>query len=336
MMKKLIYVLAAVILAGSFCSQSLAEDIEKKFTLFALIDNYTTVDEVNSDSSNIAYYYEGDVLKAARRDPRPDEASTNSLKIQDAYQVLLGGSYGINSWLLLEGSVGYSQADVGDLEVAIRFSDEVDPEAAELFEDKNEHLFRLYLLPVGTLTRIPIQTTAYVRFRPKSNFNPYIGAGIGYILVDFESSPEFDQFSSRIDQSIGALKVANQTDLVYRDLGPATVDAPDSLEYHFAGGFDYTFKKHWAIFLDAKYVFASKRMSVKIDGVEKFGRGFPSDLISEYDTIPPLEGEPYHIISGGAYDFNGDGILDGNLYYANGGNIKYGGFSLGVGIKYTF
>ncbi|MEW5806742.1 MAG: OmpW family outer membrane protein [Acidobacteriota bacterium] len=336
MMKKLSCFMGAMILAGFLRCPIFAEDIEKKFTLFALLNNYTTSDEINSDASNRAYYIRGGYLEAVRPDPRPDNASSNSLKIQDAYQMMFGANYGITSWFLIEASIGYSKSDVGDLEVCVRFEDEVDPEAAKLYQDKNEHLFRLYLLPVGELTRVPIQTSGIIRFRPKSNFNPYIGAGIGFIMVEFDSSSELDQFSSRIDRSIGTFMSAYQSEYLNRDLGPVTVEAPDSLEYHVAGGFDYTFKKHWAIFMDAKYVFASKRMSVKVDGVEKFGRGFPNLEVEDWETVPPIYGEPYGISSGGAFDFNGDGILDGGMYYVNGGNIKYGGFSLGVGIKYTF
>jgi hypothetical protein len=77
-------------------------------------------------------------------------------------------------------------------------------------------------------------------------------------------------------------------------------------------------------------------MKIKVNDYEKFGIGFPNGRVEQWDLIPPIEGQPYQITDGGAFDFDQDGVLDGGLYYVNGGNLKYGGFSLGVGVKYTF
>ncbi len=336
MMKKLFSFLVAAALIGLFFNQIFAEDIEKKLTLSFSINNLTTVDELRSDADNRAFYLAGETLITVRPDPRPDYAANNSMKIQDSFEAMIGASYGFNSWFLIQTDVGYSKSDIGDLEVSVRFPDAIDPEAEQLYEDKREHLFRLYLLPVGTLTRVPIQTSAIIRFRAKSTFNPYIGAGVGYILVEFKPSTELNDFSQRIDGSTGVFRDARLSSYETRDLGPVTIEAPNSLEYHFVGGFDYTFKKHWSVYMDARYMFASKRMRLKVDNVEKFGVGMPNGRVENWDFVPPIEGQPYFISSGGAFDFNGDGVLDGGMYYANGGDLKYGGFSLGIGVKYTF
>ncbi len=336
MMKKLFPFLVAAALIALFFNQIFAEDIEKKLTLSFSINNLTTVDEVRSGADYRAYYMIGESLIAVRADPRPDYAANNVMKIRDSFEAKVGASYGFNSWFLIQADVGYSKSDIENLEVSVRFPDAIDPEAEQLFEDKNEHLFRLYLLPVGTMTRVPIQTSAIIRFRPKSNFNPYIGAGVGYILVEFKPSTELNDFSRRIDGSTGVFRDARLSSYVARDLGPVTIEAPNSLEYHFVGGIDYTFRKHWSVYMDARYMFASKRMKLKIDDVEKFGIGMPNGRVEDWDIIPPIEGQPYIITSGGAFDFNGDGVLDGGMYYANGGSLKYGGFSVGIGVKYTF
>ncbi len=341
MIKRNCYLLCCcVIFAGIITSNAFAEDIEKKWRLSFGLDSYTTQDEIKSDADNRAYYMDDqNKVTEVGVDPRPDTAATNVCQIEDVLQLHVGASYAFNSWFLIEFSAGYSKADIGDLEVTALF--DIDQEAQDLLTE-GTFLFRLYPLPVGELTKIPIQLSSVVRFRPKSNFNPYLGVGIGYILTEFEPSPEINSLSSAIDRSVGAFLSASYGGVIpldkFRDLGPVTIETPESLEWHVLGGIEYTFRKNWAIFLDSKYIFAARSMRIKIDGVEKFGKGFPDGEVrlSEVDYIPSEGGEPYWITSGGGIDFNGDGQMDTGLYYVNGGDIKYGGFSLGVGIKYTF
>jgi hypothetical protein len=274
-------------------------------------------------------------------DPRPDAAATNVCQIEDSFVVNVAGSYAFNSYFLLELKAGYSKSDVGDLEVSALF--DIDEEAQTLFDEYGLLLFRWYSLPVGELTRMPLQLSSIVRFRPQSNLNPYIGAGVGYIFTEFSTSSEFNDFSRKIDQSVGAFLSAYYAGGAippekYHDLAPATVEAPDSWEYHILGGLEYTFKKHWAVFLDAQYLFAADRMRIKVDGLEKFGIGFPDGEVEfgEVEIIPGPIGQPYRILYGGGIDFDGNGTGDSGSYYVNNGDIKYGGFSIGVGIKYTF
>ncbi len=341
MLRKTYYSFFIIILAAIFAGNCFAEDIEKKWRMSFSISNYSTEDELRSDADNRAFYYDADNLISIGVDPRPDAAATNVNQIEDAFLLNVAGSYAFNSWFLLELSVGYSKSDVGDLEVTALFDNDL--EAQYLYDERSELLFRWYSLEVGELTRIPIQITPMIRFRPKSNFNPYLGVGVGYIITDFKSSAEMNRFSSNIDQAVGAFLSATYPGGAipsekYHDLGPATVEVPDSWEYHIQGGVEYTFKKHWAAFFDAQYVFATDRMRIKVDGVEKFGIGFPQGEVDIVEglIIPGPIGQPYRILTGGGIDFDGDGIADSGSYYVNGGDIKYGGFSIGVGIRYTF
>lgn len=342
MARKIIYSFFIVILAGLFAGSSFAEDIEKKWQLSFSLNNYSTEDQIRSDADNRAFYVDAtETVLSVGVDPRPDAAATNVNQIEDAFLLNVAGSYAFNSWFLLEVRVGYSKADVGDLEVMALFDN--DPEAQFLFDERGEFLFRWYSLDVGELTRVPLQLTPIIRFRPKSNFNPYIGAGVGYIFTEFNSSSQMDAFSSNIDHAVGAFLSATYPGGAipankYHDLGPATVETPDSWEWHLLGGLEYTFKKHWAVFFDAQYVFATDNMSIKVDGVEKFGIGFPDGTvdITEGIIIPGPIGQPYRILTGGGIDFDGDGVADSGSYYVQGGKIKYGGFSLGIGLKYTF
>ena len=332
-----IIILTAVLTAGAF-----AEDIQKKWRLSFSVDNYTTPDEIRSDADNRAYYIdETETILQVGVDPRPDVAATNVLQIEDAIQMNVAGSYAFNSWFLLELRAGYSKADIGDIEITAWLAN--DEEAQQLWDEENEILMRWYPTPVGKLTRIPIQLSSVIRFRPKSNFNPYMGIGFGYVLTKFESSSEFDEFSEYIDQSVGAFRSALYPGGVipadkYHDLAPASVHAPNYLEYHILGGLEYTFKKHWAVFIDAQYLIAARDMSIRVDGVEKFGIGFPDGEVElkEGVIIPGPFAQPYVILSGGGIDFDGNGKGDPGTYFVNGGRLKYGGFSLGIGIKYTF
>ena len=56
--------------------------------------------------------------------------------------------------------------------------------------------------------------TGLWRFRPDKNFRPYVGAGIGYSFVEFDSSDELIELSENLEASS-----ARQTRLLRNNLG---------------------------------------------------------------------------------------------------------------------
>ena len=244
------------------------------------------------------------------------------------------------------------------------------------YEVGNEaYHFDVFPVSGGTMTQIPLQLTALARFRPKANLNPYLGAGLGYTVVGFDSSAELDQLSLRMDRAVGALaplsnslngavppRLPSGTDM--RDLSGAHVEAPDTFEWHLAGGLEYTIRQKWAAFVDARYIFASKSFSIGFNDTQSLGLTvpqrtehvdtvfalqsygpyyLPAEALVDAGQIGPLPGAPPNTDCSSpanagvcGFVFQPDGVPDPGLYYVQGGTIKYGGISLQVGVRYTF
>ena len=73
--------------------------------------------------------------------------------------------------------VGFLPESTGDLEAVC--VGQVEVQEVRL-------LHKLARVPAGELTRIPVQLTSLVRFRPQAKLNPYLGLGIGYASIDFD------------------------------------------------------------------------------------------------------------------------------------------------------
>jgi hypothetical protein len=353
-----------------------AEDVEKKFRVSLAVGSYDTQDEVASPAANELRLLDpvSDTLLISLDDPRDDSATFNSLSIRPATRVTLAAQYALTKVFLIEGSIGYQEGDVGNIEVQAEF-----PRVFTPLE--REFVFTPFLIPAGELTETPIQISGMARFRPRGKRNPYLGAGIGYIVVGFDPSPELNELSRRLDDSVGGpaplvVSLDGGVNIVEEglelgDLTGAAVDARDSFEWHLLGGAELSFKKKWSVFLDLRYVFASRTMRFGFNGADSVGVAVPQ-LTDDFQPGAPLPSGfgPFLITSGGLVDggslqpevgssFNPDtddptefcaespgqcefvvgaqdGQLDTGLYYVQGGEIKYGGASLQVGIRYTF
>ncbi len=60
------------------------------------------------------------------------------------------------------------------------------------------------------------------------------------------------------------------------DLKGASVDARDTFEWHLAGGAELTLKKRWALFLDVRWVDASRSLSVGFNNSDELGNSLPN------------------------------------------------------------
>ena len=345
--------------------QARSEEVAKKFRFGFTIGGFNTQDEVPSDSANVLLLVdERDIVHSIYADPRNDSAALGDLRIEPAPRATVSLSYAINRFVLVEGSVGYQQGDVGDIEVQAQFS----AEQSDITEDELFR-FRIYRFKAGEMKQVPIQLTSYVRFRPKANLNPYVGGGVGYTLVGFSPSGELDRLSTRLDRSVGAQAVLQPFPAAgfgvpaeLNDIEGATVDARDTFAWHLAGGLEYGIRKQLAAVLDLRYVFASRAMHIRFNGEESLGVSVPQsrDQIGS-DLANALYG-PYYIPTGGLVDggqlvpdpgapegtdcgvtpllchfeTTPDGVLDPGFYYVQGGRIRYGGVSLQIGIRYTF
>lgn len=360
---------AAIVIAAVFgMSAAHAVDIEKKWRISLQAGAQSTVAQAVSDAAN-----QMDILSPTgdntifRRilDPRNDSAALGALEINSAPRVMLGVQYAFTPTFILEASVGYQTGSVCCVELQAQFEGVVVP-------DERFYLFDFTTLNAGDMEQVPLQVSAIWRLRPRSNLNPYFGVGVGYTWVGFKPSDELNDLSVRMDESIGRFAgiLDNGTFQLFgeeRSLTGSEVDAPDYVEWHGIGGFEYSFSRKWAIFLDVRYQFASTDFKIGFNSRDDLGSAVPNSTFRIDDPrANSLQYGPYLINEGGLWDggqlvpvdpnipedewadycsvvandcsFQAipDGELDPGFYYAKGGKIKYGGWSFAFGVRFTF
>jgi hypothetical protein len=357
-----------LVLAAVAWSSAAAGETEKKFRLGFAIGGLNAQDEILSDAGNQLTLVD-DQLQYEHRfmDPRNENGIFSPLEIKPGGIATLYAQYGVNSWFLIEASVGYQKTDLGNAEVQaqINIYPPPDPEI-------ERHNYLVERVRVGDLERIPIQLTALAHFRPHANFDPYCGIGIGYSVIGFEPAPEFDDLSRNLDASRGS-----QLRLTYADYGDgvmvpygdnidllgATVDARDTFEWHLAGGAELAFKRKWSAFVDFRYLFGSRDVSIGFNGGKDLGIAVPN-LVDYFDPERTYVQGAVQITDGGILDLGQqidrvdlpegvecfdvygqddrcfitvpDGELDLGRYYIQGGRLKYDAVSLQVGVRVTF
>jgi len=265
-----------------------AEDVEKRFRVGLAVGAYDTSDEVRSDSANLLVLVEpsGAVTRVVE-DPRNDDAVIGSLRAQAAWRATVSAQYAFTKLFVLEGAAGYQTGDVRDLEIQAEFTGE------QFDNTRRRSNFHVFNTPAGTLTQVPLQLTALARFRPKATFNPFFGAGVGYTFVGFDPSDQLDTISSNLDAAAG--EFAKQADFpgglssggVRVNLAGASVDAPDTFEWHLAGGAEIGFQKKWSVIVDARYTWTSASFHIRFNGSDSLGVSVPNgtqEVNSVYGT----------------------------------------------------
>ena len=353
---------------ASAASAVRAEDIEKKLRFGVSIGSFLPKDSVHSSSGNVrALFDTNNVFIDQIYDPRNDGAAISDFGVKSLPGMTLSVSYAVNSLWYVEGSAGYRRGDVGNVEVQAQFNG-TPPTSTQAFH------FRIFNLTAGTVQEIPLQFTAGIRFRPKTNFNPYLCAGIGYSFNSFQPSDDLNSLSLNMDRSVGAFALLTGTAFTgegfalpsnFSDLSGITMSVPDAPEFHLGGGFEVTFKKGWVVFFDARYMVYSGRLDIRINNSNELGISVPADRakINETGAFGPFGG--FYLPSGGLIDggslvptvgappgtdctgsnpdltrceFTGpkDGIADPGIYYVHAGDVRLDGFTVHAGVKFTF
>ncbi len=359
-----------VLLVVSAWSFAAAGDTEKKFRLGLAIGGLNAQDEILSEAGHRYTLVDESEVRVGRYiDPRNENAVFGKLEIKPGYIATLSGQYGFNRWFILEGSVGYQLTDVGDVEVQAHTR--VAPPLNTQLERYN---FLIRRIAVGELTRIPIHLTAIAHFRPHANFDPYAGIGVGYSLIGFEPYDEFNELSMNMDASRGEQQqlsfepYSSESGISAwgenQDLTGASVDARDTFEWHLMGGAEYSFKRKWSAFVELRYSFASRELSIGFNGSDSLGISVPQYVdFYDPDAEEPVYG-PVLITNGGLIDWGQfvpkegapeetdcsdpndrencmhdptpDGELETGYYYVQGGSIRYDAVSLTFGFRYAF
>ena len=360
--------LLVVLLAGVAALPVAAEDVEKKFRLGATVGFFNPQDSVLSDAGNqLILVDDGLVFRTFYVDPRNDSGVFGALDLQGAFSGTLYGQYALSKVFLLEASVGYAKQDMGDVELQVQF-DGIQIPSFQPFD------FRIFRIPVGQVDRIPVQFTAIARFRPRSSFNPYVGAGVGYTYNSIDVSQQFNSLSVALDGSRGGLATVSDATFgnpqINRppasevvDLTGASVKVDDTFEAHLAFGIEYSFKRKWALLFDSRWTRSSNAAHVGFNGSTDLGIAVPERVDFEDSIFASLPYGGYHIPDGGLIDggmlvpgfgvnpnhdcvadpvqcvfdtTQPDGVVDPGIYYLQGGSFDYGGVKFEIGMRYTF
>jgi opacity protein-like surface antigen len=338
-----------------------AEDVEKKLRLGISVGGFDGADNAHSPSANVRTIVdEDDVFFGAILDPRNDSGAVSDFGIDPQYLGTFSASYAFSPYWYLEGSVGYRRGDIANVEVQAQFRGD-SPQGTQSFA------FRIFNLNGGTLTQVPLQLTAGLRFRPKAALNPYVCAGVGYTLNGFEPSDDLNDLSTAMDNATGGFARLNGSSFddptEVSELSGITVEAPDAAEWHVGGGIEVTFKRRWVVFADLRYLVYSNRFALHMngDGTE-LGISVPADQVHTTDTGAFGPFGPYLFPTGGLLDggslvpavgappdtdcavtpiactFDGppDGNLDPGFYYVHAGSVRYDGVTFQLGVKFTF
>lgn len=342
-----------------------AEEVENKFRLGFSVGAYGTTDSEHSPSANRrALYLPDGQLQDVIYDPRNDSAAIANFSIESQNGVTLSASYAFTRLWYVEGSAGYRRGNVANVEVQAQFDGAPIPNVQQF-------KFSYFDLDAGTMTQIPVQLTAGIRFRPKATFNPYLYAGVGYSFNSFTPSDELNDLSTSLDQSTGGFAVLQGTarsgeslagSTSDTNLSGITVDAPSAPEWHFGGGLEFTVHSRIALFLDARYSVYSGEFGLTVNGSDGLGISVPADRAittdpGAYGPFGAVQIKTGGLLDGGSYEpkvgfpadacagpskvnceLTGppDGIKDPGFYYVHAGNIRYDGILFQLGVKFTF
>jgi outer membrane protein W len=317
-------------LAGS--SRVLAEDTKGKWQFGFGLSYFATTDYIRSNadlaiaSGVTGSCGEGALCPVGSTDDRPDINIMNQASIHDDFKLDFRASYGLTRWLAVEAAASYMNAPVGNIEFYNRNTTQgisapndtttsgvnsaCGPEAASLSHcwewtpGAPDEVKRNTMLPVGTITEIPIHLSGLIRFRPESPLDPYIGLGFGYIMTNLKKGDEFNRTAALPLFSDPAAKVSvgdegeyNINNRCLRENGgsctnfhpgPLEANVKNAWEWHAVGGVDYYMSDHMSVYVDARYVWTSGSIDIRTDGAHqvRFGINDPGALMLQVQGKP--------------------------------------------------
>ncbi len=366
-----------------------AEDTRKKWQFGGGVSYWSTVDDIRSNSTT-AYApvnpaQAGSLPSILFSDPRPDANELNQPTIDDSWKFDFNASFGLTRWVAIELQGSYFKGSVGNVEfysedrflpvnlnVVQGIKNGINCDLVLCYQMSGPSdatsVTRNGFVPIGDLTEIPIQLSGVVRFRPESPFDPYVGAGVGYMFTSLDTaasqvgtpfviSASTSQGENRVVTMKGfddiqnytnGLSVANiasgaravityptggsEGDTTITGLSASVENAP---EVHLMGGVDYYFTNRFSMYIDARYVWAQSKVEVRIDDQNQILSGIRDyGCVNGAPTCRTLNGAVVDTSNAVITNDTLDDVQDSILI--QGGDIRLGGFSIGVGVKYTF
>lgn len=365
-------VLAAVLLAASGSVQ--AEDIKGKFYIGGEFGVFVNTDDVRSNAALIisplgddGAPFTGDTGEIVACDstnatvycdPRPDDLIARETQLEDTFELKATIGYGLTSWFSLQLDVGWFEGDVQNFDIFTtkrvpEGGSATDPcvqaglEPCDLFFLRDKTLKQP--ITAANVTLNPIELNGIFRFRKDSNFNPYVGLGVGYLVTDIEQDQAVEDLNDRLE----SLSIIAITDEFGRNFGnilstnssgdpaifadgnapfnlPAEVDIEDGIQVQFLGGGEYFFNDRFSLIFDARYVLADHEISILMGGEDQINiETFPEDMFRSDGSVRvynkgPVAPNPFDPNNPGARltcDVNGDGNPDIGQDYNNDGRI---------------
>jgi len=216
-------------------------------------------------------------------DPRPDDYASREITLGDGLSYALSAGFGLTDHLTLQVDAGYYRSDVGDVDVYLT---DGYPVALNMLDPINVNAFRYRTastpIPAGTLAQWPVSLTGTYRFRKDRPLTPYVGAGIGMIFIDLDTSDEVMALNERLS----ALRIRAVADEHGRDIMPPAyqplqgigrvpmehpvgLEVDDAIEWHLTAGMEYFLGDRMSFVVDARYMYTSQKIVIDLGGQDQ-------------------------------------------------------------------
>ncbi len=277
-----------LVVAGALLSSAppLAKDVRHLWFMGGTLAYHTTTDAVESNAT-----MEGD--------PRPDDYVTREMSLADTVQLGIQAGFGFTGAFTLQIDTGYYKGEVGSVDV---YRQETYPGSftGDLFA-LTTIITREFSTPItaGMMTQVPVSLTGTYRFRKDSEFNPFIGGGVGRVFMEFEQSDDLHELNRTIDNlHIKQMFDEWGTNITPRyaldrwvddgvqpsDLYSLTFDLEDSWEWHLSAGLEYALSEHMGLVGEVRYLHYQTPFRLTLGGeVWTYGAPF---LVMIGDTGP--------------------------------------------------
>ncbi|MBI3448115.1 MAG: outer membrane beta-barrel protein [Acidobacteria bacterium] len=313
-MKKSAGLLALALVSALATSVPFAEDVKGKFYVGGNLAVLVTTDNIRSNAALIIAPLgrdgapftgdRGEVIScdATRSnvfcDPRPDDLLSRQTQLQQTLKFDGHIGYGLTSSFSVQLDTGYYKGGITNFDV---FTTKVVPFTTNLSGDPCASHDANSLVPgfkfreacefhnartktektpitAGQVTEIPVVLNGILRFRKDSNFNPYIGAGVGYLLTNVNQSDAVDALNTRLE-SLHVISVTDEfggrfgKNLVAPDTDgnapfnrQASVTIDRGLMWQFVGGGEYFFNDRVSLVFDARYGVSGQAINILMKG----------------------------------------------------------------------
>ncbi|HKY31116.1 MAG TPA: hypothetical protein VJV23_01180 [Candidatus Polarisedimenticolia bacterium] len=258
-------VMAVCALAAGGASH--AKDVRRLWFAGGSFAYHTTDDAIRSDAT----------LEA---DPRPDHLAGRETALEDTLQYGLHAGFGLSPRVALHLEAGWFRSEVGPLDA---FLGEQYPAASNTAVphvlNVTRRVERSIPFVAGEMTQIPVSLTGTLRFRKDRNFNPFVGAGLGMVFMEFEPRDGFYEVNRRLERMrIVRLNDARGNKITppwYEDrirltddripmIHSLTYDVDNASQWHLSAGFEQSLTDRLGLVVDARYHFFNKSKPLKL------------------------------------------------------------------------